>query len=105
VTSRDEEAALRKEQGPGTAEAVSLDDIRRDVDRLSRELSCLIELEALTLEEEAALSAFLEDLVTLLVRARRSALFAAADTHELYEMAELLASDLDHAYQRLSSAA
>lgn len=77
----------------------------RDIDRLSHELSCLIDLGVLTSEEEAAFSAFFEKLRTLLIRAGRSEMFSAADRHELSGRARLLAADIDLAFQRLCFAA
>lgn len=86
-------------------ESASLADIDRAIDRLSHELSCLIALGVLTIEESDALTAFLDDLRGLLARARRAEAPVVADLHKLSRMARLLTADLDLAYQRLCSAA
>ena len=77
----------------------------RCIDRLSHELTCLVDLGVLTIDEEAAFLAVVDDLWALAARARRTEAPAAGCLHELSRMTTLLAADLDLAYQRLGSAA
>ena len=92
---------MLKERERRNRDAVSVVDIGS----LSQKLSYLHDMGVLTFEEEAALSALLDELRTLLARAGSSARFEGADRHRLSGMARLLAADLDLAYQRLNSAA
>lgn len=93
-------------------ERTSLDESDRIIDRLSHELTCLIDLGVLTSEEEVAFSEVLQDLRMLAARARGMDGAAGTDElpakrcrNELSQMAGLLAADLDLAYQRLGFAA
>lgn len=86
-------------------ENITLVDIDSAIDRLSHELSCLIDLGMLTIEENDALTAFLDDLRGMLTRIRRQEAPAVMDLHKLSRMAGLLAADLGLAYQRLCCAA
>jgi len=86
--------------------------MQRDVDRMSRELACLLELGVLSAEETGALTRYLEELRRLLGRARAAdapaplrGQRAAPDLAELSGMLELLADDLDLAFCRLGAAA
>ncbi|MHB8844747.1 MAG: hypothetical protein ACYC7L_08345 [Nitrospirota bacterium] len=93
-------------------EATSHDESDRIIDRLSRELACLIDLGVLASDEEAAFSDVLRDLRMLAARARGLDGTAGTDRmpakrcrNELSGMTGLLAADLDLAYQRLGFAA
>jgi hypothetical protein len=84
----------------------------RNLDGLSRELTCLIELGALSEEETGALCACLEDLRQLLACSRvpdapgpSARTQTAVDLTELSGRTGFLAADIDLAYQRLGVAA
>lgn len=92
-------------------EETTIDEMDRAIDRLARELTCLIELGVLSDEEETALSAILGDLRVLLVRVWRAESHDPGDarrTHgqraELCRMLRTLNCDIDLAYGRLSAA-
>lgn len=90
----------------------ALDAMDRDLVRLSRELSCLIELDVLGQDEVDALTGYLGELQELLVRARSldaagvpPPFRSAADLPEMSGRVRALGADIDLAYQRLSFAA
>ncbi len=83
-----------------------------DLDRLSRELTCLIELGALSQEETGVLTAYLRDVRELLARPRFPAVpdlpvwnRALEDLTTLSRRVGILAADIDFAYRRMSFAA
>ncbi len=83
--------------GTGEPALAGIDSI---LDRLTHELTCLVDLGALEPDAEAALSAFLRDLREL----RES--IASGDDEERLELENLtkaLAADLDLAYMRLAA--
>lgn len=93
-------------------EKTSIDEPDEVIDRLSRELTCLIDLGVLASEEEEAFSAVLQDIRALAARVWgadmqrfEERLQAIRSLHELLRMIGLLAADLDLAYQRLEFAA
>lgn len=93
-------------------EDAGVNEFEQVVDRLWRELTCLVELGALNDEETAAFFAVVEDLVALLVRAHRGRTPAAGAAgtavplpQELLRMVIMLSTDLDRAFQRLETAA
>lgn len=86
-------------------ESAGINECGQAVERLSRELGCLIDLGVLSAEEEAAFSRVLDELEVLLLEERHRTGAADACPPALLRMAGLLASDLDIAYQRLGFAA
>ncbi len=83
-----------------------------DLDRLSRELACLIELGALSREETGVLTEYLCALRGLLARREfpdgpdfPAWNLTVEDVTELSGRVGMLAADIDFAYRRLGSAA
>jgi DNA-binding response OmpR family regulator len=97
--SRKSSELLRDEEG------LSVPGLASVIDRFSRELACLIALEALTTEEREAISGVLDALRERAEREGRPAPPSTPHPMEVYRMLLLLAADLDLAYQRIGSAA